>query len=292
MDTTSILLAIGFLAFACLAYFLSRTSKKTAKQKEEAAIGEQGERAARPVIRDPVRPGGRVARARPARPTAQAVFDRASGSEDEDGSDGELPDIALDGNIGLKKRRKLEQKAEKRAQRQAELADREEKKEREARLDEERKRKEAIEKLAEDERLEEERLEREERERKEEEEYQKLKASFQIEAEGEEPVESDGENLLQQFIDFIKTSKIVLLEELAAHFHLRTQECIDRVQKLQSEGLLTGVIDDRGKFIYISMEELKAVAKFVKQRGRVSITDLAESSNKLIKLQTDQVASA
>ena len=45
-----------------------------------------------------------------------------------------------------------------------------------------------------------------------------------------------------------------------------------------------GVIDDRGKFIYISREELEAVAKYIKQQGRVSITDLAASSNKLIKL--------
>ena len=44
-------------------------------------------------------------------------------------------------------------------------------------------------------------------------------------------------------------------------------------------------MDDRGKFIYISEEELKAVAKFIKQRGRISIADLAESSNSLIKIQ-------
>lgn len=47
------------------------------------------------------------------------------------------------------------------------------------------------------------------------------------------------------------------------------------------------MIDDRGKFIYISMEEYEAVAKFIKQRGRVSITELAESSNQLINLNPD-----
>jgi DDRGK domain-containing protein 1 len=53
---------------------------------------------------------------------------------------------------------------------------------------------------------------------------------------------------------------------------------------LQKENRLSGVIDDRGKFIYISEEELKAVAKFMRQRGRVSITELMESSNNLINL--------
>ncbi len=46
-----------------------------------------------------------------------------------------------------------------------------------------------------------------------------------------------------------------------------------------------GVVDDRGKFIYISQEELEAVAKFIKQRGRVSISDISDSSNSLINLE-------
>lgn len=52
-----------------------------------------------------------------------------------------------------------------------------------------------------------------------------------------------------------------------------------------------GVIDDRGKFIYISREEMEAVAKFIRQRGRVSLSDLAESSNQLIQLGPQTVKS-
>ena len=52
---------------------------------------------------------------------------------------------------------------------------------------------------------------------------------------------------------------------------------------------MTGVIDDRGKFIYISRDELEAVAKFIRQRGRVSIAELAESSNKLINISPEHV---
>jgi len=59
------------------------------------------------------------------------------------------------------------------------------------------------------------------------------------------------------------------------------------VKTLQSEGRLSGVIDDRGKFICITDHEYDAVAKFIKQRGRVSITELAESMNRLIRLQAD-----
>lgn len=51
-----------------------------------------------------------------------------------------------------------------------------------------------------------------------------------------------------------------------------------------AEGRLSGVMDDRGKFIHVTREEYESVAKFIKQRGRVSIGELVESSNKLIRL--------
>lgn len=96
------------------------------------------------------------------------------------------------------------------------------------------------------------------------------------------------------------------MDELALKFKLKTQIVIDRIQSLLEEGSLTGiwdklfiififlmkliiiwilgVIDDRGKFIYISQSELNAVASFIIKRGRVSLTELAEHSNNLIVL--------
>lgn len=61
------------------------------------------------------------------------------------------------------------------------------------------------------------------------------------------------------------------------------------MQSLQENGELSGVVDDRGKFIYISDQELQAVANFIKQRGRVSIAELVSSSNRLVNLQPDTV---
>ena len=65
------------------------------------------------------------------------------------------------------------------------------------------------------------------------------------------------------------------------------QDAISRIQSLQESGALTGVIDDRGKFIFISSEELGAVAAFIRQRGRVSIAELVSSSNTLVNLQPE-----
>ena len=53
-----------------------------------------------------------------------------------------------------------------------------------------------------------------------------------------------------------------------------------------------GVIDDRGKFISITPEELNSVAHFMRQRGRVSITELAQASNSLINLMPESHSTA
>ncbi|XP_018376239.1 PREDICTED: DDRGK domain-containing protein 1-like [Trachymyrmex cornetzi] len=190
-----------------------------------------------------------------------------------------------DHKIGTKKRAKLAAKAEKKIQREVAEREREEHKKREQLLQEER------DKQAEKERVEELRAEeaekkaREEKERQEYEEYLKMKEAFSVEEEGYEQESREcEENLLQEFLAYIKLNKVLVLEDLAAHFGLKTANVVERIQELQANGNLTGVIDDRGKFIYISEDELEAVAKFVRQRGRVSITELAENSNNLINL--------
>ena len=191
-----------------------------------------------------------------------------------------------DGKIGKKKMEKLQAKADKKIQREAELREREETKKKREEEDEEAE-KARLEVIEEEKRIaaEEKRLQ-EEKEKQEYEEYLKLKEAFSIEEEGCDDVEDGEQNKLALFISYIKEKKIVLLEDLAAQFKIKTQDVIDRINSLQETGDLTGVIDDRGKFIYISQEELENVAKFIRQQGRVSITDLAENSNKLITLSS------
>eukprot|EP00088_Acartia_fossae_P027866 TRINITY_DN28627_c0_g1_i1.p1 TRINITY_DN28627_c0_g1~~TRINITY_DN28627_c0_g1_i1.p1 ORF type:complete len:281 (-),score=121.28 TRINITY_DN28627_c0_g1_i1:67-909(-) len=216
-------------------------------------------------------------------------------SDDEDGDDAdrneeleELEEAGVkipDGKIGKKKLEKLQAKADKKLQREAELREREEAKKRREKDEEEAKK--ARDKEAEEEKrqAEEEKRIKEEKERKEYEEYLKLKEAFTVDEEGcDENGEDSEENRLAVFINHIKEKKVVLLEDLAAHFKIKTQEVIDRISSLQESGDLTGVVDDRGKFIYVSREELDNVAKFIRQQGRVSITDLAANSNKLITL--------
>ena len=93
-----------------------------------------------------------------------------------------------------------------------------------------------------------------EQQRKDQEEYNAAKSTFVTEAEGSraEELERESQTLLQQFVEYITMHKVVALEQLAAHFELRTQDAIDRLAQLQHMGRITGVTDDRGKFIYIT----------------------------------------
>ncbi|KAK8379662.1 hypothetical protein O3P69_019563 [Scylla paramamosain] len=239
----------------------------------------------------PAQPPNRVAANRNARARMRAAAQRHAGGDSEEEEEEEAAlgeNIALpDGKVGKKKLAKLQAKADKRVQREMEEREREERKERKEREDEERKKEEEKEAEEEARKEEEERKAREEKERQEQEEYLRLKAEFQVEEEGFQEHEDEEEkekNLLNNFVSHIKDQKVLVLEDLAAKFKLKTQDVISRVTDLQKQGILTGVLDDRGKFIYISREELEGVAKFIKQRGRVSLAELAENSASLITL--------
>lgn len=188
--------------------------------------------------------------------------------------------------IGVKKAAKLEMKAEKRAAREIMLREREEKKREQEYLDQLRMEEEEKKKKEEEEKEEQERLEREEQAKKEHEAYLEIAATFEVEEEGNDPDQDiESEDRLAQFINYIKDQKVVLLEHLAAHFKMRTKDVVDRIQQLIASGTLIGIIDDRGKFISITQDELESVSKFIRQRGRVTVDELVVNSNKLINLK-------
>ncbi|KAF8386158.1 ufbp-1 [Pristionchus pacificus] len=209
------------------------------------------------------------------------------GGGEEMDEDALLAGVGGGEKVGKKKAAKLEMKAEKKAAREQELRDREDRKKREAEKEVEREKEREKERLEEEAEKERARKEKEEREKREQEEYERMKASFAVAEEGFDQVEGEeAENLMQAFIDYVKECKVVNMDELGSHFSLKTEEAIDRLQHFLSSGDLTGVMDDRGKFIYITEEEYAGVAKFINQRGRVTINELAEYSNRLIKLES------
>lgn len=131
----------------------------------------------------------------------------------------------------------------------------------------------------------------EDRQRREEEEAAKWMHLFTVEAAGESALSAEQtEVLMARMVDHLKARKTVPVDELAAEFGLKTVDAVAKLQALEAEGRITGVMDDRGKFIFISPEEMAAVADFIQQRGRISISELAQRSNMLIDLSPKELA--
>ncbi|KAL5972745.1 hypothetical protein ACLOJK_039550 [Asimina triloba] len=222
-------------------------------------------------------------------------------------SDEDVAEVEYAGKASKKKERKRQ---EREAQRQADDAAHESRQQKQDHYTEMRRRKD-------EERETQERLLEEEakaRQAKEEEtaalEFEKWKGEFSVDAEGTtaDEMQEGGQGLLSEFVEYIKKNKCVPLEDLAAEFKLRTQllggqvqyeaavtnilieggvlqDCINRITSLESMGRLSGVMDERGKYIYISAEEMRAVADYIKRQGRVSISHLASRSNQFIDLE-------
>jgi DDRGK domain-containing protein 1 len=184
--------------------------------------------------------------------TAETDLLPADGADGADSEEDENPRATK--KIGAKKAAKLEAKEERRLEQEAIKKEREEAKEREQlRRDEEDKER-AEAKALEKKKEEEEPLVAAEKKQKEQEEYEAMKSMFSVEEAGSvaETIQTESQGLLAEFVEYIKDTKVVLLEELATKFGLKTQDVIMRLKNLEEMGQITGVMDDRGKYIYIS----------------------------------------
>ncbi|CAL9121288.1 unnamed protein product [Musa textilis] len=261
-------------ALVPLLWWRRRQVARPPHDHEDEPQPQQAERVVRPS-------GARRMRRRPAAASSSA----ASTSEEVlDESDEEVAEADYVAKASKKKEKK---KQEREAQRQAEDAARESRKTKQDRYAEMRRRKDE-EREAQEHLMEEEAMARKAKEEEDAAvEFEKWKGEFSVDAEGTTEIETqdDNQGLLANFVEYIKKQKCVPLEDLAAEFKLRTQDCINRIMTLESMGRLSGVMDDRGKYIYISPEEMRAVADYIKRQGRVSISHLASKSNQFIDLE-------
>jgi len=123
---------------------------------------------------------------------------------------------------------------------------------------------------------------------KEEEEalYKKWAGEIEMEGEGTEGVDkADMESKMNAFVEYIKKYKVVVLDDLATEFEMKTKDAVARIQTLEKEAKLTGIMDETGgKFIHITKDEMAKVATFIKSKGRVCVDDIVAQSNKFIDL--------
>eukprot|EP00727_Mastigamoeba_balamuthi_P006301 m51a1_g2291 hypothetical protein (322) ;mRNA; r:412577-413765 len=186
---------------------------------------------------------------------------------------------------GTKYEEKMRRKEERRAMNKEMAAMREQKKAEDEAKEAEEKEKRAKE---EEEQRKEEEAEKErlrQKEQRELEEYNEWKSLIETETKGTHQDDAAAlEARTREFLDFVKTSKVVRLEELGAEFGIKAAEAAEKIRALEREGKLTGLLDDRGTYIYVTEDEMKAVAKVIERRGRISIDEIVAEANRIIDL--------
>lgn len=129
---------------------------------------------------------------------------------------------------------------------------------------------------------------KEEQEKKENEIYNQWKDMIKIGEEGEERVDFEDEKVINDFLNYIKIRKVVSLEDLSGVFKIPPNDLVEKLNYFESQGRILGIIDDRGKYIYITEKEISMIEKMFMNRGRISKAELIKECNRLIKFEPSE----
>lgn len=209
---------------------------------------------------------------------------RGADDQEDEARDGRGGDHQTLANMTRLERRKHDKMAEKEMRRQgvaAEIAEQRKKKleadQRDAEAAEAEKRRAAEEDAA----L---RALREERKRQDDEGYRQWIGQIAMEGKGELGEEGQHEKALRTFLlhEAPKLAKVHVLEEIASAHSLSVEKVVSIMEGCIKNKEMSGVFDDRGKFIFVTDAEYDAVARFLRQRGRVSMSELIRETNRVI----------
>ena len=126
---------------------------------------------------------------------------------------------------------------------------------------------------------------KEEQQKKEDEIYNQWKDMIKIGEEGEEKRNFSDENVINEFLNYIKRRKVVSLEDLSGVFKISPNELVEKLNQFEKEGRILGIIDDRGKYIYVTEKEMTMIENLFIRRGRINKMDLIKECNKIIKFE-------
>lgn len=185
---------------------------------------------------------------------------------------------------GTKYEAKMRRKEERRAANKALAEQREEQRlrdEEKEREEEERRKKEREEEKKLQQAIEE---RKREKERQEMEEYQQWRKLMMLEEAGDAYLDMKAfEERTDDLLKYVIERKSVSIQELAAEFGVKPADVVEKLQALEKSGRLTGVFDERGSYVYITSEEFAAVAKLISDRGRLTLKDITQLANTVIK---------
>lgn len=57
---------------------------------------------------------------------------------------------------------------------------------------------------------------------------------------------------------------------------------VEMLHEFMADDRLSGILDDRGRFIYISTSEQDRIVEMIEREGKISIADLVAGCNRII----------
>ena len=103
--------------------------------------------------------------------------------------------------------------------------------------------------------------------------------------EGEERMDFTKEEVINRFLDYIKIRKVINLEDISDTFKLSPTDIVNKLNQFEKEERIMGIIDDRGKYIYITEKEMGLIEKMFINRGRINKSDLIKECNRIIRFE-------
>ncbi|GIX65106.1 tRNA nucleotidyltransferase [Babesia caballi] len=97
--------------------------------------------------------------------------------------------------------------------------------------------------------------------------YKDIVSSFVIEKEGHI---ADHERFnLDDFINFVRWKKMTNIVDLSAKFEMPQNEVVERLNQLEAQGRLFGLLDERGRYLHISASEVDTLENYINKGGRI-----------------------
>lgn len=98
-------------------------------------------------------------------------------------------------------------------------------------------------------------------------------------------ISRDGEEVMTvaEFVDLGKEHKAVSIDGLSDRFQRPSEQIVRRINELVNSCRVTGIVD-RGRFIYITPDEMAAIATAVLDEKELSLKDTAKLARGIIKL--------
>lgn len=75
------------------------------------------------------------------------------------------------------------------------------------------------------------------------------------------------------------------MEDLSSRFKISNKEVLQRIRDLEAIDRITGVVDDRGKYIYLKKSELEDVKRYIQAEGKLSRVELVNQCSRIVSIE-------